>query len=156
MPQTSTSIEENTCDHPNPRRNRDHYSKSAVYENPRNSSCMACDSTILMLAVSCLTTRTTRRIAWRKRLTRLDRCENRSDAGKLSVKVARICCVLDLRQEWWLHSLVIDVFPVDLPEERLRHDLLGISWTASQSLFRLACEKSLEDLDAIPRHVDRV
>lgn len=51
---------------------------------------------------------------------------------------------------------MVDIVPVDVPEERLAHDLLRISGAASQSLIRFTDEQLLQDRHRIPRHVNRV
>lgn len=51
---------------------------------------------------------------------------------------------------------MIDIVPVDVPEERLAHDLLRIGRAASQSLVRFTDEQLLQDRNRVPRHVNRV
>lgn len=90
------------------------------------------------------------------RLTRLNWCENGSNARKLRVKVARIRGALDLRHERWLHPLVVNVIPVNVAEEGLVHDFLGIRRSTSKTLIRLSGEELLQNRHRIPRHVDRI
>lgn len=89
-------------------------------------------------------------------LTRLDWGENRSNACKLGVKVARVRSTLDLGQERRLNSLVVDVVPVDVAEEGLAHDLLRVGRAASKSLVGFSGEEFLKNGNGIPRHVNRV
>lgn len=51
---------------------------------------------------------------------------------------------------------MVDVIPVDLLEEGLVHDLLGIRWTTTKTSFGLAGEELLQYGDGVARHVDRV
>lgn len=51
---------------------------------------------------------------------------------------------------------MVDIVPVDVPEERLAHDLLRISGAASQSLVRFTDEQLLQDRHRVPRHMNRV
>lgn len=77
------------------------------------------------------------------KLTRLDRGQHRRDAGELGIEVARIRRVLDLGQEGWLDALVVDVLPVDVPEEGLGHNLLRIGRATTQALIGLPSEELL-------------
>lgn len=76
----------------------------------------------------------------RLREDRLYRREHRRDTRKLGIEVARIRRTLDGRLEWWSDSLVVDVVPIDVSEKWLAHDFLGIGWSTSQTLVRLASE----------------
>lgn len=75
--------------------------KSAEYENPLNSSCIACVRTgrwSLVYAPLSLK----KVIA----LTRLNRSENRCNARKFRIEVARVRSILDHRLEWRWDLLV--------------------------------------------------
>lgn len=61
-----------------------------------------------------------------------------------------------MRDEGCWDPLVIDIIPVDVPEESMGHDLLRIGRSRSQSHFRLSCEELLQDRDGIARHVDGI
>ncbi|KAH8911185.1 hypothetical protein BR93DRAFT_324001 [Coniochaeta sp. PMI_546] len=91
-----------------------------------------------------------------KKLTRLHRRKHRRNARKFRVEVARVRRALDARQERRLHALVVDVVPVDVPEERLAHDLLRVRRPAAQPLVRLARQQLLQDGHAVARHRDGV
>lgn len=73
-------------------------------------------------------------------LTRLYGGENRCDAGELLVEVAGIGWVADGRKEWRSDPLVVDIVPIDVSEEGMRHDLLGIGWTGAKAKFRFTGE----------------
>ncbi len=90
------------------------------------------------------------------RLTRLDWCQNWSDAREFRIKVARVRRRLDLGQEGWRDALVINVVPHNVSEERLAHDLLSIGGAAPKALVRISGEELLKDGDAVSRHVDGV
>ena len=90
------------------------------------------------------------------RLTRLNGGQHGRDTGELRIEVAGISSAANLRQERRLDPLVVDVIPVNLLEEGLIHDLLGIRWTATKAGFRLAGEELLQDGDGVARHVDGV
>lgn len=51
---------------------------------------------------------------------------------------------------------MVNVVPVDVSKEGMRHDLLCIRRARSESQLRLAGEQLLEDRDRVARHVDRV
>lgn len=51
---------------------------------------------------------------------------------------------------------MVNIVPVDVSEEWLAHDFLGIGWSASKSLIRLSGQQLLEDRDGISRHVNWV
>lgn len=51
---------------------------------------------------------------------------------------------------------MVNVVPVDVAEERLRHHLLSVCRSAAQPLIGLACEQLLQDGDTVAGHVDRV
>lgn len=91
-----------------------------------------------------------------EKLTRLYRCQNRRHARKFRVEIAGIGGTRNLRLEWWLNSLVIDIVPVDISEKGLAHDFLCVSWSTSQALVRFSGQELLEDRDRVSRHVDWV
>lgn len=66
-------------------------------------------------------------------LTRLNWSENRSDTCELLVEVTRISRAGDLGEEGRRNTLMVNVIPVNIPEEGVGHDFLGISWSGSQS-----------------------
>lgn len=86
----------------------------------------------------------------------MHRRKNRGDTGELRVEVAGIGGVADGRQEWWGHTLVVDVVPVDVPEESMRHDFLGIRWSRTKTQLRLTGEQLLKDRNRVARHVNWV
>lgn len=92
----------------------------------------------------------------KSKLTRLHRRKDWCNTCELGVEIACIRRIGDLRLERWLDSLVIDVVPIDVSEERLAHDFLCIGRTASKTLIRLPSEKLLQDGDRVARHVNRV
>lgn len=51
---------------------------------------------------------------------------------------------------------MVDIFPVDGPEECMTHDFLGICWARSKAKLRFPSQKLLKDRDRVSRHVDRV
>jgi hypothetical protein len=51
---------------------------------------------------------------------------------------------------------VVDVIPVDVPEERMGHDFLRVGRSRSQSHLRLTSEQLLEDGHGVAGHVDGV
>lgn len=51
---------------------------------------------------------------------------------------------------------MINIIPIDIPKERLVHDLLCIRRSTSQTLIRLASEEFLEDGHGVAWHVDWV
>lgn len=89
-----------------------------------------------------------------KGLTRLNGCQNRRYACEFRVEIARIGGTGDLRLEWGLNSLVVDIVPVDISEERLAHDFLGIRRSTSETLIWFSGQELLEDCYGVSRHVD--
>lgn len=89
-------------------------------------------------------------------LTRLHRRQNRRNARKLRVKVTRIRRAGDLRNEGRRNPLVIDVFPVDVPEEGMAHDLLGISWARSKAQLGFTSKELLENGYRVLGHMNGV
>lgn len=51
---------------------------------------------------------------------------------------------------------MINILPIDVLEERMRHDLLRIRGSGSQSEFWFSREEFLQDGDAVSWHVDGV
>lgn len=51
---------------------------------------------------------------------------------------------------------MVNVVPVDVAEEGVRHDLLGISRTGSETQFRLAGQQLLQNGNRVARHVNGV
>jgi len=51
---------------------------------------------------------------------------------------------------------MIYVVPVNIPEERLVHDLLSVGWPATKTSFRLAGQKLLQHGNRVAWHVDRI
>lgn len=51
---------------------------------------------------------------------------------------------------------MVDVVPVNVPEERMRHDLLRIRRPRPKPQLRLPGEQLLEDRNRVSRHVDRI
>lgn len=49
---------------------------------------------------------------------------------------------------------MVDIVPVDVPEERVRHDLLSIRRARSKTQLWLTSEQFLEDGDGVSRHMD--
>jgi len=77
------------------------------------------------------------------RHARLYRSQNRGDAGKLRIEIARIRCTSDLRQEGGWDPLVVNVVPVDVPEEGVAHDLLGVGGARAESELGFSCQQLL-------------
>src|SRR6266480_5933124 len=127
----------------------DSHSKSAQYENPRNSSCIACERTSDVVSIGFQETK----IAL---LTRLNRRKHRCHARKLLVEITRIGRTGDLRNEWGRDPLMVNILPIDVAEERLRHDFLGIGRSGTETQLGLAGEQFLENRDRIAWHVNGV
>lgn len=125
--------------------------KSAEYEKPRNSSCIACERTEHYVSITNIL-----KVTLRAGLTRLNRSQHRRYTGKLRIKIARVRCACDHRLEGRLDPLVINVIPINIPEKRLTHDLLCIGWSAPKSHLRFACQKLLKNGDGVTWHVDRI
>lgn len=51
---------------------------------------------------------------------------------------------------------MVNIIPVNIPEERLIHDLLSICRAATQTRLRLTSEELLEDGDRVAWHMDWV
>lgn len=51
---------------------------------------------------------------------------------------------------------MVDIVPIDIPEEGMGHDLLGIRWPRAKSELRLASKKLLKNGHRVPRHVDGI
>lgn len=66
-------------------------------------------------------------------LTRLHRSKHWGDARELGIEVARVRSARDLRNEGCRNPLVIDIVPVDVPEESVAHNLLRIGRARSDS-----------------------
>ncbi|KAF2496138.1 hypothetical protein BU16DRAFT_367699 [Lophium mytilinum] len=88
--------------------------------------------------------------------TRLYRGQHGRDACEFRIEIAGIGRAGDLRLERRSDALVVDVVPVDVPEESVAHNLLRVRWARSQSQFGLAGEQFLKNRHRITRHVDRV
>ena len=110
--------------------------KSAEYENPRNSSCIACVKTITELANAKVFLKYSS-------LTRLYRGKHRRNTRKFRIKVARVCWTLDLRLERRRDFLSPEIIPVDVPKESMAHDFLSIGRSRSQSQFWLSHQQFL-------------
>lgn len=80
----------------------------------------------------------------------------RLHAGKLRVEIASVRLALHARHERRRDALMINIVPIDVPEESVRHDFLGVSGAAAKAQLRFAGEELLQDRDAVARHVDRV
>lgn len=91
-----------------------------------------------------------------RRLTRLHWSQYWCNTRELRIEVAGIRSAGDLRLEWWLDSLMVDVIPIDVSKKWLAHDFLCIGWSASKTLFRFPSEQLLQDRNRISRHVNRV
>ena len=87
---------------------------------------------------------------------RVHRRQHRRNTRKLAIKVARIRRILNLRQERRRQLLRIDLLPIDIPEEGVAHDFLGICRAAAQAICGFASEEFLEDGDGVVGHVDGV
>lgn len=75
--------------------------------------------------------------------TGLNRGQDRSHAGELLVKVTGISGAADCRKHGRGSTLVVDVIPVDVAEEGVRHDFLGISGTRAKTKLRLTSKELL-------------
>lgn len=51
---------------------------------------------------------------------------------------------------------MVDVVPVDVAEESVRHHLLGIGRAGTKTQLRLASQQLLQDGNRVARHVDGV
>lgn len=51
---------------------------------------------------------------------------------------------------------MVDVIPVDVPEECMGHDFLGIGRTRAQSQLGLTSKQFLQDRDRVAGHVDGI
>ena len=51
---------------------------------------------------------------------------------------------------------MIDIIPVDVPEEGVAHDLLGVGDAGAEADLGFAGEQFLQDGDRVARHVDGV
>jgi len=80
-----------------------------------------------------------------RRHTRLHRSQDWGDAGKLRIEIARIRRTSDLRQEGRWYPLVVNVVPVNVPEEGVAHDLLGVSGARAESELGFSCQQLLQD-----------
>src|SRR6266480_3241032 len=101
----------------------DSHSKSAQYENPRNSSCIACERTSDVVSIGFQETK----IAL---LTRLNRRKHRCNARKLLVEITRIGRTGDLRNEWGRDLLMENYLPIRVLDDRPPHRSPCIcSWT---------------------------
>lgn len=78
-----------------------------------------------------------------KKLTGLDWSQDWCNTGELGIEIAGIRSTGDLRLERRLDSFVVDIVPVDISEERLAHDFLCISWSASKTLVGFSGEELL-------------
>lgn len=79
------------------------------------------------------------------RHARLHRSQDRGDAGKLRIEIAGIRRTSDLRQEGRRDPLVVNVVPVDVPEEGVAHDLLGVGGARAESELGFSCQQLLQD-----------
>ena len=76
----------------------------------------------------------------KRSLTRLHRRQDRSDTGELLVEIAGISGAADCGDEWRRDPLVVDVIPVDVAEESMGHDFLGIGGTRTETQLRLTSQ----------------
>lgn len=51
---------------------------------------------------------------------------------------------------------MVNILPVDIPEESMRHDLLGICRSRAKSQFRLTSEQFLQNGDRVTWHVNGI
>ncbi len=89
-------------------------------------------------------------------LTGLNRRQHRRHTRELLIEVARIRRVGNLRHERRGDAFVVHIVPVDVPEERVAHDLLRVGGPGAEPHVGLAREQLLQDRDRVARHVDRV
>ena len=87
---------------------------------------------------------------------RLHGRQDRSHAGEFLIEVAGIGRAADGGDEWRRATLVVNVIPVDVPEECMRHHLLGIGGTGAQTQFRLTGQELLQNRNRVARHVDGI
>lgn len=64
--------------------------------------------------------------------------EDGSYACEFRVEVARVRRACDLRDKRCGDSLVVDVVPIDVLEEGMRHDFLSIGWAGAKTHFGFA------------------
>jgi hypothetical protein len=111
---------------------------------------MACESTVIIVS-----NRHTS-LYNGKQHTRLHGRKHGRNTCKLGVEIARIRWACNLWGKRRLHPLVVNIIPVDVPEERMGHDFLSVGRSRSQSHLRLTSEQLLEDGNRIAGHVDGV
>lgn len=51
---------------------------------------------------------------------------------------------------------MVDIIPIDVSEEGVRHDLLGIGWTGAKAKLGFTGQQLLQNRDRIPRHMNGV
>ena len=76
-------------------------------------------------------------------LTRLHRRQNRRNTRELAIEITRISSTRDLGLEWRLDPLMVDIIPIDVPEERLAHNFLSVGRSTAQSLVGLTGQQLL-------------
>jgi hypothetical protein len=86
----------------------------------------------------------------------LHRREHRRNTCKLRIEIARIRRARNSRDKGRRHPLVVDIVPVDVPEEGVGHDFLGVRGPGAEAHFGFAGEEFLQDGDGVARHVDGV
>ena len=103
-------------------------------ENPRNSSCIAWDTTARHAVISIIFA--VAAVKWER--TALHWREYRCNTGELRVEIVCIRGVCHFWYERRLHSFVVDIIPDQIIEERVAHDLLGSRGTLPKSFFWLS------------------
>lgn len=76
--------------------------------------------------------------------TRLYRRKHRRNTRELGIEVTCISRITNLRLEWWRHTFVIDIVPVDVSEEGVAHNLLRISRATAQAELGFSGEELLQ------------
>ncbi len=51
---------------------------------------------------------------------------------------------------------MVDIVPIDVPEKRMAHDLLGVGDAGAEADLGFARQEFLQDGDGVARHVDGV
>lgn len=70
---------------------------------------------------------------------------------ELRQEVLGVIGLVQLRQVWWRHRLVLDACPVDLIEPRVRFDLFGIGRSAAQTLVRVLMQQLHAQVTSVVR-----
>jgi len=62
-------------------------------------------------------------------------------SGEFLVEIGSVGCTLDSREIGWRDPLVVDIIEIDILEEEMSLDILGIGLACTKSPSRVSCQE---------------